>query len=941
MNAAGKLQLQILRTAAKPTDYRIYRSAMEWDLTDPIVIESRKDLKSAARWQNHLEPYNHQVTNLITFCRRLPVTLLADDVGLGKTISAGLIMSELIARSRLSKTLIIAPKILGAQWQEELRTKFNIPAKVVTGRELLTDDSDDEVGAIITTYHSAREYLDRLPPNRFQMLVLDEAHKLRNLYGTEKAPRVAVQFRKALEQRRFPFVLMLTATPIQNRLWDLYSLIDLLTVARGHNNPFGSDGQFARKFIDGDRDSARHLKHESSQEFRSIVYGYMSRIRREDAKLHFPDRKVQLHRVDPTPTEFALIKIVGKGIEKLNPLAQISILQALTSSPQALQAQLDNMARNGTVNASFAAEVRGIVHSMTTSAKLNGLGALIETLKKENPERWRLVIFTCRRETQTTIQLFLENHGLSVGIINGGSGSRNQTTIANFKANPPKCRVIVSTEAGSEGVNLQVANVLVNYDLPWNPMIVEQRIGRIQRLASEHASVGIFNITLRGTFEEYIVGRLMEKLQMATSAIGDIESLLEGSGVGGEEGDGFEEKIRQLVMAALKGADTDAATRLIEKSIADAKANLEREENHINELLGGNEGRGYTGPSSPTLPPTQRSMSVQDLTLQAFESLGAKVTNLGDGLYLIEEDGFRETIRFHEPKDKWAHSSLYAEGTPPFSRLVQRLVTSGMHAVIDPDSDPRGQAEQMVRTWLAGFDGTVESIEIEDARLELQGSVLVRTRATVAHDSYERLVDVPCVRKNNTRFSREAIPPLPRVIEKLDSLGLDPSAIVEAASQDPALAEFARFYLERRAYEMRSAGDDERKRKKMEDDFTPRFSFTLAGADGRLVREVRATVNYRIDGGNSLKSQLTLVPSTSTIASAPACAVCGITNRLVPVNALGECAISRTRVLTHLLKKSARSSRTHRAMCEIGRASIVGRSFTFNCERSKNRKPFT
>jgi SNF2 family DNA or RNA helicase len=76
----------------------------------------------------------------------------------------------------------------------------------------------------------------------------------------------------------------------------------------------------------------------------------------------------------------------------------------------------------------------------------------------------------------------------------------------------------VSTEAGSEGVNLQAANVLVNFDLPWNPMIVEQRIGRIQRLASEHASVCICNMILRGTFEEYIVGRLMEKLQLASHA---------------------------------------------------------------------------------------------------------------------------------------------------------------------------------------------------------------------------------------------------------------------------------------------------------------------------------------------------------------------------------------------------------------------------------------
>ena len=89
----------------------------------------------------------------------------------------------------------------------------------------------------------------------------------------------------------------------------------------------------------------------------------------------------------------------------------------------------------------------------------------------------------------------------------------------------------MSTEAGSEGVNLQVANLLVNFDLPWNPMIVEQRIGRVQRLASEHAHVSIFNIMLRGTFEEYIVGRLMEKLQMAAHAVGDIEALLQGVGI--------------------------------------------------------------------------------------------------------------------------------------------------------------------------------------------------------------------------------------------------------------------------------------------------------------------------------------------------------------------------------------------------------------------------
>ena len=136
----------------------MYRAALEWDLIDPIVIETREDLRSEHRWHDRLEPYHHQVTNLITFCRRLPVTLLADDVGLGKTISAGLIMSELISRSRLSTILIVCPKLLGPQWQEELRTKFNIPSEIAIGKNLITADPK-EAGAIITTYHSARLHL--------------------------------------------------------------------------------------------------------------------------------------------------------------------------------------------------------------------------------------------------------------------------------------------------------------------------------------------------------------------------------------------------------------------------------------------------------------------------------------------------------------------------------------------------------------------------------------------------------------------------------------------------------------------------------------------------------------------------------------------------------------------------------------------------------------
>src|ERR1700741_2223888 len=131
-----KLQTKNLRRAPDAATYQLYRAVQEWDLVDPILIKDRQDLKSEHTWRDHIEPYDHQVQNLITFCRRLPVTLLADDVGLGKTISAGLVASELMSRKRLSKILVVCPKLLIPQWKEELESKFSIPGIAATGGEL-------------------------------------------------------------------------------------------------------------------------------------------------------------------------------------------------------------------------------------------------------------------------------------------------------------------------------------------------------------------------------------------------------------------------------------------------------------------------------------------------------------------------------------------------------------------------------------------------------------------------------------------------------------------------------------------------------------------------------------------------------------------------------------------------------------------------------------
>jgi superfamily II DNA/RNA helicase len=369
--------------------------------------------------------------------------------------------------------------------------------------------------------------------------------------------------------------------------------------------------------------------------------------------------------VNPTSEELELINAISEPIKELGFFAQIGILQALISSPQALAALLKGMAQRGTAPASLYNDVKAITGRISTTAKLHGLGILVNNLKEKQPDLWRVVIFTTRRETQTTIQEFLEKQGISCGLINGDSGERNQATITRFKQNPPAIHAIISTEAGSEGVNLQAANVLVNYDLPWNPMIVEQRIGRIQRLASEHANVCIFNMVLKGTFEEYIVGRLMEKLQMASHAIGDIEALLEASGMNGEDdSSSFEEKIRQLVMDSLAGKNVEEAVKKAKDSIENAKKQLASEEKNINTLLGQTNSTNNNGPRCPQLPKPIKSMTDREFVLSALSSLGARLIPQDSGLYISNLNGDAELISFDSNESSLEISStLYRAGT--------------------------------------------------------------------------------------------------------------------------------------------------------------------------------------------------------------------------------------------------------------------------------------
>lgn len=902
------MKTKVVTRELKPTthagDFRLHVAALEWSLAEPIIIQAAEDIKSRADWKDRVNPFHHQVQNLMRFCRRLPVTLLADDVGLGKTISAGLIVSELMKRNRVKKVLVVCPKILIDQWIEELDAKFGIKAYGASGVGLRGSAGRAEP-VIVTTYHSATTFLEDGEAAGFDMLILDEAHKVRNLHGTAAAPRMATAIFAALEQRMFKYVLMLTATPIQNRLWDIYSLIDCLAVARGHTNPFGTPNQFASRFIADGKQVARRLQPQHAEEFRRIVNSYMFRTRRADANLAFPDRKVVTYPISATAEELELQKTIAASITSFNALQQVGMLVALMSSPQALAQQFENMAKMGTAPPALAARVQTIAARISRPAKARQLLVITQHLRKQAKD-WRMVVFTTRCETQEMIGRVLAAEGISHGFIRGGQSTGNRKTIEGFRKSDPDIHVVVSTDAGAEGVNLQAANVLVNYDLPWNPMIVEQRIGRVQRIGSRFKSVWVSNIVHEQSPEQRIVARLMEKLQIIAHTVGDIEAVLEAAGDG--EGTSLEQQIREMVIASLRGQDQAEASRLAEQSIDRARKLLEEQQEQMNEMLGARNEPDQADIPMPRLEAAKPSMPLEDFVLAALGREGYRVADNGSGLY-SGCDANNEAVQFtFAPEVLEQHTQpgvfmgrvphLYQPGKPAFERLVQRWIDQS--AVLGEDTRcAASDAEAIARRWVSTIpNASFVGIKMAEVGGAVSGRVYCITRAANAVDGYEKILPIPIAAPIDTWSVSvaSATPVHPKaVISKLESL------IDSCVSNDHDIQQFRQFYEQRLQRELDNTDTGDR-RDKLVNDLSPSVTAEAAAIDYAINGGRALDVAYRLGGASEYRSRI--VVENGNVTTEPGRQKCALTAALLPDDCLETCQVTGKRGLRELMQKS-------------------------------------
>ncbi len=921
-----RVQLATLNPTASSDAFDLHIAANEWSLIDPIIIKSEKDIKSKKRWLG-FEPYLHQVKNLVRFCRQLPVTVLADDVGLGKTISAGLIITELMERKRITRVVVICPALIGEQWVEELKSKFGIEGVFAKGANLRRELNSASKQVVVTTYHSASRYLHLIPPDHFDMIILDEVHKLRNLHGTQQTPMMATRIRQVLEKRIFKYAILMTATPIQNRIWDLYSLIDLVTVTKGHANPLGNPAEFNNRYISDSE--GRKLNPGYAKQFRAILREYVYRTRREELQLLFPKRNVKIQRIPHTKPESRMWQWMGRYIELFGSMAQISLAQAMMSSPEALAAQLENMSAKGSVSATLAHEARTWADQIPISAKLNHLLTLVTELQKRNPENWRLVVFATRLETQKAIGKALTDRGIKVGYIRGGAQQNNQETVQNLKAKPPNINVVVSTDAGAEGVNLQSCNVLVNYDLPWNPMVLEQRIGRIQRLGSDHAEVNVVNFVIQDSVEERIVGRLLEKLQAVAETIGDIEAILEMRSDGDEddEGGSFEKMICELVVKSLRGQDVAEAQRRITQSIEEAKALLDHQKSELDTLMGKDPYDASDIRDLPDLKQSFPSLTHEEFARRAIEADGSLLNPTQHAsIYTLEHKNaplkiYPQYVSFVNAEESGLASHRYESmrvvpyypGRPAFEKLVQKWTAQPVHYTQDMSKVGESTIVDLITNWCRSLP-VCEYVKHEhlDSKPAYKGEILCKVKTANGVDSYEKISRIKvcneehglpqnttfqdAVISNNTLDPRNITNDIDRVIEN-ETLA------------DAGVKTFIQYYDTRIKDELKRAGENQQRQAKVHLDFGVNVTAELIGSTGLIYSTLRVAVEFMLDGCGEYRVELELLPVADRVYREPERVLCTVCQKMLPVNCLERCVFSGQLAARHLLVKSQVSGR--------------------------------
>ncbi|QWU13221.1 Helicase conserved C-terminal domain-containing protein [Paenibacillus sophorae] len=525
-------------------DWRLSRLAMEGEASG--LVESFEELQCMKHLAT-LSPLPHQLdTARKVLFEMSGRAILADEVGLGKTIEAGLVLKEYLVRGLVSKVLILVPASLVLQWVRELNTKFGISA--VAQKKAYSWDNDIVVASMDTAKRDPHKEL--LISREYDMLIIDEAHKLKNKKTTN------YQF---VQELRKKYCLLLTATPVQNDLGELFNLITLLKPGQ-----LGNQGDFAANFVVDKRVA------KNEDQLRGELSKVMIRNRRGEGPVTFTKRKVSNVPLTLSPEEQTLYDGVTAFVKdqyqesggNLNSMLSLVTLQReVCSSRDAVFVTLVNLTKKLPEDSPRRERMIELLQQIRT-VKANTKAEKTISLIKEMNEK--VIVFTEYRATQEYLLQYFRDHGIhSVPYSGGMNRGKKDWMMDLFRG---RAQVMIATEAGGEGINLQFCHHMINFDLPWNPMRVEQRIGRVHRLGQQN-DVIIHNLSTTGTIEEHILHLLHEKINLFETVIGGLDTILEKF----EKKESLEKSLYKIMLEAESDEEIRSKVGQLGQTLADLK----------------------------------------------------------------------------------------------------------------------------------------------------------------------------------------------------------------------------------------------------------------------------------------------------------------------------------------------------------------------------------
>ena len=511
--------------------------------------------------------------------------VLADDMGLGKTIQ-GIGVSELLAREAgISKVLVVCPASLKSQWRKEIIRFCDRDCQLVLGsaKERAAQYANGAFFTICNYEQVLRDIL-AIEAAKWDLIILDEGQRIKNWEAKTS------QTVKSLKSR---FALVLSGTPLENRLDDLFSVVEFIDDLR-----LGPAFRFFNRHRVVD-EKGKVLGYKNLEELRKNLAPVLLRRTRGSVMQDLPPRTTEVVRISPTAEQLDIHKGHMQTVSTIVSKKYISEMDLLRLQKALLMCRM-------CANSTFLVDKQAPGYS----SKLEELDNLFEQLFQE--EGRKILLFSEWTTMLNLIERILDERSLPFVRLDGSVPQKKRLQLVHQFQTNPDCRLFITTNAGSTGLNLQAANTVINVDLPWNPAVLEQRIARAHRMGQKQP-VQVFVLVTEETIEERLLQTLSAKQDLFLAALdseSDVDVVDMASGV-----EGLKQRL-EVLLGAKPEAPTDESVKAEKEQEVERLTQQERVSTAGGQLLSA--AFGFLGELIPQREETDESRQMADLFKSRF-----------------------------------------------------------------------------------------------------------------------------------------------------------------------------------------------------------------------------------------------------------------------------------------------------------------------------------